>query len=416
MSEYLVSEPLRVVLYSHDSQGLGHFRRNRALAGALARRLPVLTGRPATGLLVNGVTGASGATLPTGFDVVTLPAITKTPAGYAPRHLTMGLSAATGLRSAVIRATLSSFAPDLVIVDRHPLGVEGELAPALAELRADHPATRVVLGLRDVLDERATVAAEWRRTPVGVVRELFDEIWCYGDAAVHDLRRTGELPEALHDLVRYQGYLSRGRVLEADDLHMDRPYLVTTAGGGRDGTALCLAAAATEVPPGFGHLVVTGPQMSEGDHLRVLRAAGPLTQVVRSVPDAAGLIRGAAASVSMAGYNTVTETMATDVPALLVPRETPRREQLIRATGLAAVGAADVLRQDDLTPTALRAWWRSQAGRRTDRSHLDLGGLGSVARATTRLTAPRPDAYTAGGLRPVTTLHTHARQELRHAV
>lgn len=55
------SEPLRVVFYSHDSQGLGHFRRNRALALSLSRRLPEQLGRPVTGLLVNGVAGTGAA-------------------------------------------------------------------------------------------------------------------------------------------------------------------------------------------------------------------------------------------------------------------------------------------------------------------------------------------------------------------
>src|SRR5690606_42019675 len=44
-------EATRVLLYSHDSQGLGHVRRNLALAHALAEQLPRLTGRPVTGPL-----------------------------------------------------------------------------------------------------------------------------------------------------------------------------------------------------------------------------------------------------------------------------------------------------------------------------------------------------------------------------
>ncbi|AXH96346.1 glycosyltransferase family protein [Ornithinimicrobium avium] len=381
------SEPLRVVFYSHDSQGLGHFRRNRALAHSLSRRLPVLLGRPVTGLLINGVAGTSASSVPEGFDVVTLPAVGKSGRSYGPRSLSVGLAAVTSLRGSIVHATLSSFAPDLVVVDRHALGVGGELAPALADLRADRPGARVVLGLREVLDAPQTVAAEWDRTPPEVVRELFDEIWVYGDPRVHDLRRTGELPAALHDLVRYQGYLAHGRAEDPPGVDPDRPYLLTTAGGGSDGTALCLAAAAAPLPTGHSHLVVTGPQMSDADHRRVERAAGPRTRVVRSVPDAAGLIRRAAATVSMAGYNTVTESLATTVPALLVPREWPRREQLIRSHGLAAAGATDLLRQGDLSSRALGAWFAARAGDRIDRRHLDLNGLAAVARAAADLTA-----------------------------
>ena len=40
----MTSDPLRVALYSHDAKGLGHLRRNLALAHHLARALPGLTG------------------------------------------------------------------------------------------------------------------------------------------------------------------------------------------------------------------------------------------------------------------------------------------------------------------------------------------------------------------------------------
>lgn len=385
-----VVEPLRVVFYSHDSQGLGHFRRNRALAHALARRLPVITGRPVTGLLVNGVAGAPAASLPAGFDVVTLPSVGKNGAAYGPRRLDVGMDAITTLRGQIVKATLLSFRPDLVVVDRHALGVGGELEEALRELRETVPGVKVVLGLREVLDSPDAVAPEWQRTPAALVRELYDEIWVYGDPRVHDVRLTGEVPEVLHDLVRYQGYLSHGRTEDPAGLDPDTPYIVTTAGGGSDGLRLCLAAARATVPNGHYHLVITGPQMSDADHRSVERAAGPRTRVVRSVTDAGGLIRRAVATVSMAGYNTVTETLATDVPALLVPREWPRQEQLIRARGLAEDGAADLLREQDLSPAAIGRWWTSAVRRRVRRDHLDLGGLRTVARSAARLTTAAP--------------------------
>jgi predicted glycosyltransferase len=385
-----MDEALRVVFSSHDSQGLGHFRRNRALAHAVAAGVPALTGRPVTGLLVNGVGGAAGMSTPSGFDVVTVPAIGKTGRSYAARHLGLGLQQVTALRGEIVRATLECFAPDLLVVDRHAFGVDGELLPALVALRELVPAAHVVLGLREVLDAPVGVAAEWERVAPARVRELFDEIWVYGDPAVHDLRLTGELPDLLADLVTFHGYLSRGRVEDAHGLDPREPYVVTTAGGGSDGASLCRVAAATPVPAGHHHVVVTGPQMGEDDHRSVVRAAAPRTRVVRSVPDAAGLIRRAAASVSMAGYNTVAETLATDVPALLVPREQPRQEQLIRAAGLAATGAVDLLRLPDLTPDRLRAWWGEAVDRRVGRDRLDLGGLRSVARRTAALAAGRP--------------------------
>lgn len=391
------STPLRVVFYSHDSQGLGHFRRNRALAHALHHRLPVLTGRQVTGLLINGVPEAGADSLPPGFDVVTLPAINKGAGGYGPKRLDVAMQTVTSVRRDIVKATLTTFRPDLLIVDRHALGVNGELEAGLRALREEHPGAKVVLGLRDVLDSPQVVAVEWARVQPGLVRELYDEIWVYGDPRVHDLRRTEEIPVALHDLVRYQGFLAHGRAELPSGLDPEVPYLITTAGGGSDGFRLCLAAVRATVPAGHRHVIITGPQMSDADHRAIELEAGPSTTVVRSIPDAAGPIRRAAASISMAGYNTVTETLATDVPALLVPRETPRREQLIRVQSLAAHGSVDLLRERDLTPEALTRWWAGAVRRRTQRGHLQLGGLREIARSATRLvrTAQRSDPTTS---------------------
>lgn len=412
MADSILADPLRVVFYSHDSQGLGHFHRNRALAHAMSTGVPRLTGRAVTGLLVNGVAGMTGTSTPAGFDVVTLPAIGKTPAGYGPRHLGVEMDDVTGLRGDIARATIKTFQPHLVVVDRHAFGVDGELQHALVTLRRTTPRAHVVLGLREVLDDPAKVASEWEQTPAEMVRELFDEVWVYGDPRVHDPRATGELPEELADLVRFQGYLAHGRVEEPPGLDPEAPYLITSVGGGSDGVRLCRVAAEAAVPAGHGHLVVTGPQMSDAEHRVVRRAARPGTRVVRSVPDAAGLIRGAAASVSMAGYNTSCETLATDVPALLVPREEPRQEQLIRARGLAAVGAADLLRATELTPERLSAWWAGAVERRVSRARLDLDGLASVAARAARIATGGHDPLGSTRLEPHTTNAQHPTSHL----
>jgi predicted glycosyltransferase len=55
------------------------------------------------------------------------------------------------------------------------------------------------------------------------------------------------------------------------------------------------------------------------------------------------LIAGARAVVGMCGYNTFCEILSFDKPALIVPRITPRQEQLIRAQRAAALGLIDVV-------------------------------------------------------------------------
>ncbi|MFC3299326.1 glycosyl transferase family 28 [Arthrobacter agilis] len=284
------------------------------------------------------------------------------------------------LRTELIDTVLVRFRPHLVVVDRHAFGVDGELRQALANLRLKRPACKVVLGLREVLDSPYVIKQEWIGIHgMGPIRSYFDQIWVYGDPAIHDPLRTGEIPEILGSLVRYTGYLAAGRVSHRRSTLLDKPYVLTMAGGGSDGLALVLAAAGAEVPEGYEHLVITGPQMPM-EHRRLVQcAAGPGTSVVVQTRDALAEIEGASAIVSMGGYNSIGEIMSTSTPALIVPRTEPRREQLIRASALARRGIVDMCHPDDLSPELVADWFRGAAGTRVDRSGIDLTGITALA-------------------------------------
>lgn len=395
-------DPIKVVLYSHDSQGLGHVRRNLALAHRLAQRLPELTGRKVTGLLVTGLAQASRFPLPDGFDWLALPSLTKGDDGYEPRNLDTSMSHLVDLRSDILGSTLLRFAPDLFIIDRHAYGVRRELRRPLRKLRKASPRTRVVLGLREVLDDPRTAAAEWERLDKShKLRRLIDQVWVYGDESVHNPLATGEVPFALADRVRFTGYLAHGRggfeaheddeaLEQAFGLAAPRPYVLTTVGGGSDGSDVIEAAVTAEVPEGYRHLVVTGPQMPEELAARAEELAGPGVIVRRVVDRLSCHMASASAVITMGGYNSVCEVLATDTPALVVPRETPRTEQLIRAQGMADAGLLDVLRTDDLTPEALGDWMRTKVGTRTSRSAIARDGLEQAAHYAADLVVGNP--------------------------
>ncbi|GAB3546386.1 glycosyltransferase family protein [Arthrobacter tumbae] len=377
---------LRVVLYSHDSQGLGHTRRNLALAHALTgsfRR----AGRTVSGVLVTGVAAATRFEAPEGWDWVVVPGIVKGMSGYEPRHLTIRQQDVITLRSSLIAAVLNDFHPHLVVVDRHPFGVEHELADGLEQLRRKRPSCRIVLGLREVLDQPSAARREWDALDLDQVERTFDEFWVYGDPAVHDPVHSGEIPGSLAHLVRHTGYLSLGRPVRRRTGTTGVPFVVTMAGGGSDGLGVTLTAARAELPPGVEHLIVTGPQMPKSDRAQVEAAAGAGTSVVGSVRDALAEIQSAAAVVAMGGYNTVCEIMSTTTPALIVPRVHPRREQLIRARGLARHQLLDFCHPDEFTPDTLSTWWQHVAGQEVPRDGVNLDGLATTFEYASELLA-----------------------------
>src|SRR5699024_3195367 len=167
----------RIVLYSHDTLGYGHLRRNLLLAGALRQGMPA----PRI-LMVAGMREAGAFAFPEGVDCLTLPAYEKDGAGnYSPRHLGGDLDSLVAMRAATIAAAVTVFDPDLMIVDNVPRGALNELNPLLETLHR-RQRTRLVLGLRDVIDRPAVVRKQWReRRNFEAVRRYYDDVWIYGD-------------------------------------------------------------------------------------------------------------------------------------------------------------------------------------------------------------------------------------------
>ena len=374
----------RVAFYSHDTQGLGHVRRNSLLAAALVAAFPEVTV-----LLVSGAREAAALPMPERTRLVTLPGLAKDVDGrYRPRAAGCSLHDLVAARSGLIEDALAAFAPDLLVVDKVARGAFGELDRALVLLRAAY-GTRLVLGLREVLDDVMTTRREWRAegTAEAVLRH-YDQVWVYGDRAVFDPAREYSWPEGVRRRVRYTGYLGHGR----DELLSARPgaapavadtvrgpFVLGLVGGGQDGGRPARAFAEAAYPAGHAGVLVTGPFLppAEARRLEALAGSRPDLRVLRFVGDVPALARRAAAAVSMGGYNATCELLSAGCPTLLLPRTRPRREQALRAEHLARRGLVDVVPADRVTARAVSAWLaRQTGGRRAGTSpEIDLDGL-----------------------------------------
>ncbi|MDH4062761.1 MAG: glycosyltransferase [Acidobacteriota bacterium] len=349
----------RIALYSHDTMGLGHIRRNLQLAQAIAGA------RPDTAVLLISGTHLGGAfRMPPRVDCLTLPALVKheQTGAYGPRHLPVSIGDLVSLRARTVRSALESFEPDVLVVDNVPLGALGEMEPALASLGMSGR-TRVALGLRDVLDEPRVITREWARAGHHeAIARYYDQVWIYGDPAVYDVARECGFPESTRARVRWVGYLDRRAVAEPADLallsEVRGAFTLCMAGGGQDGGEVARAFAGAAFPRGEHGVLLTGPFMPEGvqDEVKALaRARGDL-HVIDFADNPAALVSRASRVVGMAGYNSVCEILTYRKPALLVPREHPRREQAIRAERFRVLGLVDVLPTHQLTSARLSAW------------------------------------------------------------
>lgn len=389
--------PRRILFYCHDTYGLGHLRRAAALAHHLRRRWP-----DATQLVVTGSPVADAVSLPPGADTVKLPCVVKTGRdAYEPRALRTGIEPILAMRSALLRQAAHHFAPDVVVVDHAPAGLRGEARAMLAHLRRRHPQARLVLGLRDVVDDPSATQAAWRREGIHpLLDDAYDRILVYGQREVFDPTTAYGFSPRAAAKTRFVGYLRRSaepippevRPLLARD---GRPLVLVTAGGGGDGAPLFEAflrgCAAHGAPLPFRALVVAGPFLPAADAARLRDLAGTVegVDVIAAVPGLAGVVAAADAVVAMAGYNTTCEILSFDKPALLVPRTAPRREQLLRAAALQRRGLARMLPPEAATPARLmHEVGALLADPRPARRPVALDGLERVADELASLQAP----------------------------
>lgn len=397
-------KPSRIVLYSHDTLGFGHLRRNLLIAGALRGLDPA----PQI-LMIAGMREAGAFELPPGVDCVTLPAYEKGSDGsYKPRDLGGDLASLVRVRAQAIKAAVLAFDPDLMIVDNVPRGAQGELDPLLDALQRGGR-TRLILGLRDVIDRPDVVRRQWQeQRNFEAIAQYYDDVWIYGDPGFYDLLEDCGLKGPLGGKGQFVGYLDHRTRLSSplaipvrDAILGDdpRPYVLCAVGGGRDGSALCEAFVRTKLPEGHRGILVTGSQMPDvlRDGLRARAAARDDLTVVDFVAEPIALMAGAARIVAMGGYNTICEVLSLGVPSLIVPRVAPRQEQVLRAEWLEARGLIAMLRPEDLTADALGARLRAAPPRATARGTLDMGAQGNVcALAEQMLSLPHaPDALRA---------------------
>lgn len=354
--------PYNILMYSHDTYGLGHIRRTMAIANHLRgtnTNILILTGSPIAGRF----------TLPSQVDFVRIPGmIKKTNDEYRALSIKIDSQQALTIRTNIILATAQTFKPDLFIVDKEPLGLKREVLPTLEWLKETTPATRTVLGQRDILDDPQVIISDWQDRDIYThLAKLYDEIWIYGNREIYDPVTLYGFPENIKDRVVFTGYIPRikkhgnvrKKVRRRYRILPDDIFVLVTTGGGGDGYDLLDQYVAmhdyfpTTLP--FKSLIITGPFMPKRKREEIKKRGKvygiktlPFHSRLEELMQAADLV------ISMGGYNTICEILTQETPALIIPREHPRKEQLIRAQCLKEEALIDFIGWHDVTPQRLR--------------------------------------------------------------
>ncbi len=382
----------RILIYSHDTFGLGHLRRCRTIAHALVERYKQLSV-----LILSGSPIIGSFDFRARVDFVRVPGVIKLRNGeYTPLNLHLDLGETLALRASIIQHTAEMFDPDVFIVDKEPVGLRGEVLETLKSLK--RRGTRLVLGLRDVMDEPRLLEPEWqRKKALPALRDLYDDIWIYGLPQICDPLEGIAMPLRVRHKMVYTGYLHREVPKDGAPPRLpeitNRPYLLVTTGGGGDGESLIdwvLRAYEHDALLPYPALLVLGPFMQAERQAEFMDRAKKLKRVdaITFHGQLEALVARAAGVVAMGGYNTFCEVLSLDKRALIVPRTAPRLEQHIRASRAAELGLVSILSDDGTHDPAVMAAALRALPRQNRPSDVVVPGLLEGLTNVSRLVAP----------------------------
>ena len=385
----------RLLVYSHDTFGLGNLRRTLSICEHLIASQPELNI-----LLLSGSAVIQHFDLPERTDYIKLPSLKRDQhGGYGAKFLQTEFKQIVQLRAQLLQAAVAHFRPEVFLVDKKPLGVEQELTLAMQYLERELPETRNILLLRDVLDNQTQTINVWQKHDYhGSIARYYESILVAGSKDIFDVGQEYQFPASSTAKLTYCGYLqrqalpgSRERLRRELRLTPGQSLVLVTAGGGEDGRllldnyALGLLGKIGALP--WYSAIVLGPEMPAADRQAIEKCLEnmPRIKLLNFTQEMTGWIDAADVVVSMGGYNTVCEILSLKKRAVIVPRTHPVQEQRIRAERMAKHGLFSYLAPEKLTPETLIGEVEHLIEQENVRAHewyrLDFGGLPCITQA-----------------------------------
>jgi len=314
-------------------------------------------------LLISGSPLLHSFRIPQNLDYIKLPCIARDEEGeISTKYLGTKTEDTIKLRGNLIKTAAINFKPDVILVDKKPYGVEGELKPTLAYLKKHLPQTKTVLLLRDILDAPENTIKEWQDNGTyQAIHWYYDQVQVVGTKEIFNMVKEYKVPACVAKKFKFCGYIKREAGESSPEtirrqlkIEPSDKLVLVTAGGGADGYQLIetylQGLGQTYCANRFKTLVVTGPEMAEVKRQQIKQQSQqlPLVKFSEFSNDLNSYINAADVVVCMGGYNTICEVLSLGKKAVVVPRNKPVQEQLIRAERMSQQGLFTAIHPDCL--------------------------------------------------------------------
>jgi predicted glycosyltransferase len=347
----------------------------RLLARALCQAFP-----HALVLLIGEVRAGITPLFPPGLQCLALPSLPASSGkGIIPaREL-------VDLRRKLILSTVQSFNPDVLLIQREVLGLQGELDQTLNWCMTQNKIHRVLL-LEDALPQNGQ-----REKIEAAIRSYYERVWILGDASVLNHTREYNVSLDLVQKIRYAGYPDhrmRFEWFEQEGTHvMDAlglapgHLILCLPGDGEEGEQLAETFSHIHMPPKTNGIIACGPALSASLKQKLQRrlAGYPRIRLVEVNRDYAWLLEASERVVCAGNHENVSEVLAFEKPGLIIPRRTKLQEDLMRSKHLGAMNLVEALHPDLLSPEAISKWLSREVPASTmARRKIQLSGLQQV--------------------------------------
>ncbi|HUV21062.1 MAG TPA: glycosyltransferase [Gammaproteobacteria bacterium] len=342
----------RVLIYVQHLLGVGHLQRALQLSDALLQH----------GFQVDLVSGGlpTRLQLPANLRIHQLPPVYSADGSFSRLLDTNGDAIDDDWRERRKRQLLDIFNSSkarVLITETFPFGrrmLRFELLPLLEASRKSVECRQVIASIRDILQPRSKPGRD--RETCELIDAYYDHVLVHGDANIARLEDSFASADCIADKLYYSGYIC-AQTPSAAPSDAGTDEVLVSAGGSDTGLQILRAALAAKPLSACKDLhwrLLVSPAISSADFNQLQELADDGVSVERNRTDFSALIKRARLSISQAGYNTMTDLLSSDTPAVVIPyAEGDEIEQTLRAQVLQARGRLIALNQTELGALSL---------------------------------------------------------------